>query len=318
MFGELALGHGPGVGTSSTAYLLNTSVKPFLNGRVSAEVMLAATKGRPSGAGVLCRADHLHTFVVLQAVTDVEDPNLFRVGLAAFTEGVLQCSHVSDEAISLAPGFSQFTLQFFAQDVTGRVVSGESSHSISAKIPDVAFPGHCGVVRFFDCPATARRLIIESIDSRRRLGKMDDDSSFEFDAFICHAKKDQERVVQVVETMRQSGLKVWVDHEQVRWGDRIVKKIEDGLQRSRHIVVCVGEHLASSDWCQAEYAPILHREFGEGSDRRVIPLMLDASSTARHVPLLLSDKMQADFTDSDSFKAFVAFLRSGNAARDAS
>jgi hypothetical protein len=76
----------------------------------------------------------------------------------------------------------------------------------------------------------------------------------------------------------------------------------------------LSDKLGKSGWCRAEYGPILYREFSDDTSRRVIPLSLDGSESEKSVPLLLSGKMRADFTDERSFEAFIDFLKNSDVA----
>lgn len=113
----------------------------------------------------------------------------------------------------------------------------------------------------------------------------------------------------VANEFKRMGITYWIDEEQITFGDAIVTKIEEGLKNSRYVVVCLSKNVARSGWCRAEYSPILYREFSGETTRRVIPLSLDGSSGLETTPLLLSDKLRADFTDETNFQDFLSFLR---------
>ena len=52
--------------------------------------------------------------------------------------------------------------------------------------------------------------------------------SFVFDVFLSHNSKDKEVVREIAERLRADGLRVWLDDWQIRPGDSIPAKIEDG------------------------------------------------------------------------------------------
>jgi len=136
-----------------------------------------------------------------------------------------------------------------------------------------------------------------------------DQQAHSYRVFLSHSSADKTAVMKVTEAFKAAKIPYWVDHEQITFGDGIVAKIEEGLQNSKYVVVCLSENLRSSGWCRAEYGPILYREFSGDTSRRVIPLSLDGSAATDAVPLLLSDKMRANFADPKSFSAFIQFLR---------
>jgi hypothetical protein len=131
---------------------------------------------------------------------------------------------------------------------------------------------------------------------------------------MAHAHGDNDLVAQVTQRFREASISYWIDEDQITYGDQIVKKIEDGLQQSRFVMVALSENLGKSGWCRAEYGPILYREFSDDTSRRVIPLSLDGSESERSVPLLLSDKMRVNFKDNRSFAAFIEFLKNSGPA----
>ena len=75
---------------------------------------------------------------------------------------------------------------------------------------------------------------------------------FHYDVFLSHSSKDKLVVRGVAERLRKDGLRVWFDEWEIRPGDSIPAKIEDGLERSRVLVLCMSAHAFGSDWAQLE------------------------------------------------------------------
>jgi hypothetical protein len=310
--GRLLSGYGGGSGPYRTAYSLRDDGGPLLNGRILAKVLFPQQPSL-SGVGVLCRADRFSSFVAFYLVTDASQRERLSVRLAAFKEGTIRSIVALQEPIPWPRGPFHLSLQFFSGKMIGEVVSGETSHRISYLIPEVPFPGHCGLVRFYGAPATVLDVQIEEITMKPKLQPIEEAiEPFEYTVFLSHSHADLEHVKRLAAAFRKEGIKYWVDHEQINFGDPIVQKIEEGLAKSRYVVVCLSESLNRSTWVRAEYGPILYREFSGDTARRVIPLSIDGSSSAS-VPLLLADKLRADFTDPSSFEAFLRFLREARA-----
>ena len=116
-----------------------------------------------------------------------------------------------------------------------------------------------------------------------------DDSSFEYDVFICHSSKDKPIIEALIEDLKKQKIIYWVDTEQIDFGDRITQKIEDSLKKSRYIIPCLSKDLNTSGWTRAEYGAILNAEFSGDSERKVIPLKLD-DCEGSDIPPLLRDK----------------------------
>lgn len=309
--GGLLSGFGKGEGSYGAAYAIDSNSEPILNGRVSASIRLAGD--RPiNGAGVISRANELRSFAAFYVVTDDMAPDLFSVRLATFKYGKLNSLAGLKHPIPIPNRQFHIALQFFSGDMVGQVVTELETHTLKYVLPELPFPGHCGVVRFYDSSVLAQNIHIEEITMKPILPEEDSDSAqrtHPFWVFLSHSSVDKPIVLKVVEAFKKSDIPYWIDHEQITFGDGIVTKIEDGLQKSKYVVVCLSENLASSGWCRAEYGPILYREFSGDTSRRVIPLSLDGSKNSDAIPLLLSDKMRADFTDQNSFSAFIKFLR---------
>jgi small GTP-binding protein len=78
----------------------------------------------------------------------------------------------------------------------------------------------------------------------------------------------------LAERLRGDGLKVWFDEWELRPGDSVPAKIEDGLERSRVLVLCMSANAFGSDWAQLESGTFRFRD-PLNKERRFIPLRLD-------------------------------------------
>src|SRR5207245_3829644 len=55
-----------------------------------------------------------------------------------------------------------------------------------------------------------------------------------WDVFICHASEDKAFVRRLVASLAALGVDCWFDEFELRIGDSLVAKIDEGLARSRH------------------------------------------------------------------------------------
>ena len=99
-------------------------------------------------------------------------------------------------------------------------------------------------------------------------------SKFHFDVFLSHSSKDKEIVRHMAECLRNAGLRVWFDEWAMLPGDNIPTKIEEGLEHSRVLVLCMSANAFDSDWTQLESQTIRFRD-PLNKERRLIPLRLD-------------------------------------------
>jgi small GTP-binding protein len=97
---------------------------------------------------------------------------------------------------------------------------------------------------------------------------------FSFDVVLSHSSKDKPVVRPVAERLRADGLRVWLDDWEIRPGDSIPAKIEEGLERSRVLVLCMSAQAFGSDWAQLESGTFRFRD-PLNKERRFIPLRLD-------------------------------------------
>lgn len=89
---------------------------------------------------------------------------------------------------------------------------------------------------------------------------------FPYDVFLSHSAKDKAVVrisslsasngeragVRCRSLLRADGLKVWFDEWVLKPGDSIPAKIEEGLEHSRVLVLCMSAQAFGSDWAQLE------------------------------------------------------------------
>ena len=109
---------------------------------------------------------------------------------------------------------------------------------------------------------------------------------FPYDVFLSHSAKDKAVVRDVAERLRKDGVKVWFDEWVLKPGDSIespqskTAKIEEGLERSRVLVLCMSANAFGSDWAQLESGTFQmqgHHALRDplNKERRFLPLRLD-------------------------------------------
>ena len=131
---------------------------------------------------------------------------------------------------------------------------------------------------------------------------------FTDDVFLSHSAKDKAvvrspslsasngeragvrcRSLRLAERLQADGVKVWFDEWVLKPGDSIEKnqsktaKIEEGLERSRVLVLCMSVHAFGSDWAQLESGTLRtgQRPFRDplNKERRFLPLRHPNPST---------------------------------------
>lgn len=103
-----------------------------------------------------------------------------------------------------------------------------------------------------------------------------EENQFTFDVFLSHSAKDKDTVREVAERLRADGLRVWFDEWEIKPGDSIPAKVEEGLEHSRVLVLCMSANAFGSDWAQLESHTFRFNDPLNRS-RRFIPLRLDSA-----------------------------------------
>lgn len=91
--------------------------------------------------------------------------------------------------------------------------------------------------------------------------------------FLCHASPDKEIVRDVAKAIRNAGLSVWLDSEQIAPGDNVVLTISEGLSQSRFVLVFLSKNFIESKWTQQEWSHVFHDEV-DSRTVRIIPVLI--------------------------------------------
>jgi len=110
------------------------------------------------------------------------------------------------------------------------------------------------------------------------------------DLFISYSSKDAEFVGQLAADLFSRGAKVWWDKWQMKVGDSLHKKIQEGITNSAWLCVVLSPHSVSSPWVEKELNAALMREL-EQKQVFVLPILYKDCE----IPLMLKDKVYADF-----------------------
>ena len=136
---------------------------------------------------------------------------------------------------------------------------------------------------------------------------------FEYDVFLSHSTKDKAVVRLLADRLRKDGLRVWFDEWEIRPGDSIPAKIEDGLERSRVLVLCMSANAFGSEWAQLESGTFRFRD-PLNKERRFIPLKLDCAPIKGSLAQFLYIKWQPQGCQQEYAKLLDACLSSDKQA----
>ncbi len=126
-----------------------------------------------------------------------------------------------------------------------------------------------------------------------------------YDVFLSHSSKDKHVVRSLAEKLRSDGLRVWFDEWEILPGDSIPAKIEEGLERSRILLLCMSANAFGSDWAQLEAGTFRFRD-PLNKDRRFLPLRLDDTRPKGSLAQFLYVDWRADSRGQEYPKLFAA------------
>src|SRR5262249_48645109 len=95
-----------------------------------------------------------------------------------------------------------------------------------------------------------------------------------YDVFLSHSVKDKPAVRELAERLKADGLKVWFGEWMIRPGDSIPARVEEGLEKSRILLLFMSANAFGSDWAQLETGTFRFRD-PLNTQRRFIPVRLD-------------------------------------------
>ena len=70
--------------------------------------------------------------------------------------------------------------------------------------------------------------------------------------FISYSSKDHDFVLLLAEKLRKDLVDVWIADWELKAGDSIVEKINQGLEQSSFLIIIFSEHSIKSDWVLRE------------------------------------------------------------------
>lgn len=114
-------------------------------------------------------------------------------------------------------------------------------------------------------------------------------SRHRWDFFIAHASEDKQAIARpLAAALAQCGFRVWLDELQLRIGDSLRRKIDEGLANSRYGVVILSPHFFAKEWPQRELDALVSRE--EVQVDTILPVWHGVSKVdvARFSPILAS------------------------------
>lgn len=108
--------------------------------------------------------------------------------------------------------------------------------------------------------------------------------------FLSHSSHDLESVRPLADDLQRAGLDVWLDEREIRVGDRISRKVQEGLEVSDYVAIWLTRSAVDSGWVETEWGSLFDDEV-KNRTTKILPLLAEDCK----LPLFLRGKLFADF-----------------------
>ena len=108
--------------------------------------------------------------------------------------------------------------------------------------------------------------------------------------FLSHSSKDKPFVEKLAKDILALDVEVWLDKWEMRVGDSLFDKIEEGLETSDYLIVILSKNSVNSLWVKKELNAFLCDEISS-KNVKILPALIDDCS----IPIFLREKLYADF-----------------------
>lgn len=122
-------------------------------------------------------------------------------------------------------------------------------------------------------------------------------------AFLCHSSADKEAARRLAIELAMRDVRPWIDEAEIRTGDSLIQKIEDGIAGSTCLVPVLSKNSVASRWCKEELRMALATQIKSGV-KGVLPALLEDCE----LPGFLLEKAYADLRRWDHYDRAVDTL----------
>src|SRR5215213_5821597 len=127
-----------------------------------------------------------------------------------------------------------------------------------------------------------------------------------YDIFISYSSKDKRFVEKFAHELELKGISVWFDHWEMKPGDRLRDRIQDGINNSRYFLVVLSGNSVGASWVKHELDAAMMRELSE-NNVVVLPLLYGKIEDT-NIPQDLKGKHYLDVRKSKNIPVALAKL----------
>lgn len=134
----------------------------------------------------------------------------------------------------------------------------------------------------------------------------------ESDLFLSHNSKDKEEVREAAHALREHGLNVWLDEDELIPGTRWIPELEKAIESSAAVAVMIGSN-GLGPWERPEMEAALIQSIDRHTP--VIPMLLPGAGTKPELPLFLRTLTWVDCRNGFSTHAMTQICKSVDLGR---
>jgi RES domain-containing protein len=132
------------------------------------------------------------------------------------------------------------------------------------------------------------------------------------DVFLCHASEDKATIVEpLYRALFGAGISCWYDNTEIKWGDSIAAKVNEGLSKSDYVLAVLTENFMKKNFPKSELFVALNKSSSSGK-AVVLPLISGSEEFRKQLfsdLALLSDKLHVVWKNNpDEIAGFVRNL----------
>jgi len=114
--------------------------------------------------------------------------------------------------------------------------------------------------------------------------------------FISYSMEDKEIADSIAKILEEKGIRAWMPDREIKPGDRIARKINEGLETSGYFILLISKSYGKSKWLSKELEAALARE-RKGKWPKVIPILIDDVELPQNVHDRQYVNLMHDFKD---------------------
>ena len=97
-----------------------------------------------------------------------------------------------------------------------------------------------------------------------------------YDVFLSYASTDRAAIVEpLLQKLQEQGVHSWCDVHEIRWGDSIVERIQEGLGETRFVIAFISKAYLERRWTMKELRTAMAQQVSGRTT--VLPVLMGVS-----------------------------------------